>query len=246
MHLLKLQALLPYRSPGRSGGALLLMLALLAPGAQAEIEPVQNIRDSAERFLHQQLGEHNGDDVEVQLGHVDERLRLKRCDEPLEASLPPGGRPRGNTAVNIRCPGPVTWSVYVPAAVERHAEVVVARRNLSRQQTLGPGDLRMERIETSRQATHYFEDASEVVGLQTRRAIRQGQVIGQQHVNERQVIQRGQRVTILASSGSVTIRMQGEALEDATAGDWIRVRNTSSGREIEGEVQPSGTVRVAL
>ncbi len=223
----------------------MLLLLLLSPVAQADIEPVDHIRDAAEEFLAGQLGA-DGDDVEVKIGRVDERLRLHRCEEPLEASLPPGGRPDGNTAVNIRCAGPVTWSLYVPATVERHARVVVARRNLSRQQTLGKGDLRMERIETSRQASHYFEDMSEVVGLQTRRALRQGQIIGQQHVNERQVIRRGQRVTIMAENGSVAIRMQGEALEDAVAGDHIRVRNTSSGREVEGEVLESGTIRVPL
>jgi flagella basal body P-ring formation protein FlgA len=224
-----------------------VVLALVSITAQAEIEAVENIRLAAERFIQEELNVEPGDEaVEVQIGRLDNRLRLARCSEALETRFPPGGRRDGNTAVQVQCEAPVSWSIYVPVTVERYAEVLVASRNLRRQHTILPGDLRTKRIQTSRHAGSYFETKSELVGLQTRRNIRPGQILGQQHVTQREVVSRGQRVTILAENSSVVIRMQGEALENGILGDRIRVKNTSSGRVVEGEVLESGHVRVAL
>ena len=232
----------------RTIGTALLALAMLAPAAQAqdEIEPIENIRLAAGHFVEQALAVGPEDEVEIDVGRLDNRLRLARCAVPLEAEFPPGGRRDGNTAVKVQCTDPVSWSLYVPVTVERYAEVVVASRSLGRQQTLSGSDLRLERIQTSRHAGSYFEDPREVIGQQTRRHIRAGQILGTQHITEREVVARGQRVTILAGTGSISIRMHGEALEGGTLGERIRVRNASSGRVVEGVVQPAGQVRVSL
>ncbi|MGM0554386.1 MAG: flagellar basal body P-ring formation chaperone FlgA [Pseudomonadota bacterium] len=230
----------------RTIGIALLALALPAPAAEDEIEPIENIRQAAGDFIEQALTIGPEDEVEIDVGRLDNRLRLARCASPLEAEFPPGGRREGNTAVKVQCNAPVTWSLYVPVTVERYADVVVAGRSLGRQKTIGADDLRLKRIQTSRHAGSYFEDPQEVIGQQTRRHIRAGQILGTQHVTEREVVARGQRVTIQAENGSVSIRMRGEALEGGIVGERIRVRNGSSGRVVEGVVQPAGQVRVSL
>ena len=231
---------------GPLGLLLLIALSALQATAQAEIHPVSEIREAAEEFLLQELDAANAEDINIEIGQLDNRLRLAYCSDGLNARFPPGGRRDGNTAVHLQCAGPVTWQLYVPATVERYAQVLVASRTLPRQHTLTNGDLRFQRIETSRHAGSYHEDKSALVGQQTRRSIRPGQIIGTQHVTQREIVSRGQRVTILAENGSIAIRMQGEALENGTLGDRIQVKNTSSGRVVEGEIQPSGHVRVAL
>ncbi|WP_018873714.1 flagellar basal body P-ring formation chaperone FlgA [Thioalkalivibrio sp. ALJ16] len=224
----------------------LCALLLLAAPAHAQIHPVADIRQAAERFLIEELDSDTAEDINIEIGQLDNRLRLAYCSDGLNARFPPGGRREGNTAVHLQCAGPVTWQLYVPATVERYAHVLVANRSLPRQHILTAGDLRFQRIETSRHAGSYHEDKSALVGQQTRRNIRSGQIIGTQHVTQREVVSRGQRVTILAENGSIAIRMQGEALENGTLGDRIRVKNTSSGRVVEGEIQASGHIRVAL
>ena len=222
-------------------------LVLLSTSVRAEVHPVDDIRLAAEQFLIQELGVTDTEkDVSIEIGQLDKRLRLVPCTDGLEARFPPGGRRDGNTAVHIQCAGPVTWQLYVPATVERYAEVLVANRTLPRQHTLSAGDLRFQRIETSRHAGSYHEEKNALIGQQTRRSIRPGQIIGTQHVSPREIISRGQRVTILAENGSIAIRMQGEALENGTLGERIRVKNASSGRVVEGEIQASGHIRVAL
>lgn len=230
-----------------AGVALLFILVLLSTSVRAEVHPVDDIRHAAEQFLIQELGVTDTEkDVSIEIGQLDKRLRLVPCTDGLEARFPPGGRRDGNTAVHIQCAGPVTWQLYVPATVERYAEVLVANRTLPRQHTLSAGDLRFQRIETSRHAGSYHEEKNALIGQQTRRSIRPGQIIGTQHVSPREIISRGQRVTILAENGSIAIRMQGEALENGTLGERIRVKNASSGRVVEGEIQASGHIRVAL
>ncbi|WP_038050818.1 flagellar basal body P-ring formation chaperone FlgA [Thioalkalivibrio sp. ALJ1] len=231
--------------PPRWLGLIAILILPSAAGA-AEIHPVGEIRQAAEQFLLQELNASAANDINIEIGQLDNRLRLAYCHDGLNARFPPGGRSDGNTAVHLQCAGPVTWQLYVPATVERYAEVLVASRNLPRQHTLTNGDLRYQRIETSRHAGSYHEDKSDLVGQQTRRSIRPGQIIGTQHVTQREIVSRGQRVTILAENGSIAIRMQGEALENGTLGDRIRVKNASSGRIVEGEIMPSGHVRVAL
>ncbi len=240
----------PSKLPRRGLACLLVMVLMIATGipasASTDIHPVEEIRQAVEQFLQKPLGSAATEDVTIEIGQLDGRLRLARCEEALQTRFPPGGRRDGNTAVRVSCDRPVTWSLYVPVTVERYVDVLVARRSLPRHHTLTPADLSFERIEVSRHAGTYHEEKASLVGLQTRRSIRPGQIVGTQHVTQPDVVSRGQRVIILAKTGTVAIRMRGEALENGTPGDYIRVKNSSSGRVVEGEIQPSGAVRVPL
>jgi len=58
------------------------------------------------------------------------------------------------------------------------------------------------------------------------------------------LIERGQRVTVLAGGNGLEVRMPAEALSHGAKGERIRVRNLSSHRIIEGVVAGAGLVRV--
>lgn len=51
---------------------------------------------------------------------------------------------------------------------------------------------------------------------------------------------------LIASVGTMEVRMAGKALADATKGQRIRVQNISSKRIVEGIVDSSGTVRIIM
>jgi flagella basal body P-ring formation protein FlgA len=57
------------------------------------------------------------------------------------------------------------------------------------------------------------------------------------------LVRRGQPVTLVVRSGTLTISAQGRALSDGRAGDLVRVVSSSS-RTIDGIVEGPGTVRV--
>ena len=58
------------------------------------------------------------------------------------------------------------------------------------------------------------------------------------------MIQRGDRVEILARRGSLVLTAVGEARQDGQGGETIRVMNSDSRREILCQVQAPGQVSV--
>ena len=228
------------------GLTVILLCTTVSAAADSETEPLERILETARTFLIDALGTDGRTETRIEIGRLDNRLRLNRCAHPPTAQLAPGARAENSTTVNVRCSEPSPWSIFVPVRVQRDAEGGVAARAMSRQQVIQPGDVRLERQETSQLATGYVDHLAAVIGLQARRALKPGQVMSASHVAPRQLIKRGQQVTLLSGRSGLSVRMTGEALEDGTVGQRIRVRNRSSKRIVEGYVESSGAVRVTF
>lgn len=233
--------------------SLLLSLALCAlalpPAALgSEVESHGNILKAARAFLTEQARQHHGDSLEVRVvpGRLDSRLRLRACDTPLEAHLPPGGRLIGGTTVGVRCPGPSPWSLYVPMQVNVRGEVVIINRSLPRGTVLSSGDLRLERRELNSLHSGYLVDPERAKDMVLRRALSGGTVLTPHMVEPQRLVHRGERVTLISENSVVTVRMAGEAMADGSYGDRVRVRNLSSRRVVEGRVLSAGVVGVNM
>ncbi len=226
--------------------ALVLLMLAAHPVKASEIEPLDRILETARTFLTANLGSASDSETRIEVGQLDNRLRLAQCAQPPTAQFAPGSRASGSTTVNVRCAAPVTWSILVPVRIERYTRVVVVKRPLNRQQVIQPGDVALERQEISNLAGSYLTETSAVVGFASKRRLVPGQVMTSAHLTAQQLVKRGQEVTLYAVRPGLTVRMKGEAMEDGTEGQRIRVRNRSSKLVVEGYVEPSGAVRVAL
>ena len=60
------------------------------------------------------------------------------------------------------------------------------------------------------------------------------------------VVHRGDIVSIVLESPLIKVSTPGEALEAGKPGDTIRVKNTSSNREVRAQVIDKQTVRIPL
>jgi flagella basal body P-ring formation protein FlgA len=60
------------------------------------------------------------------------------------------------------------------------------------------------------------------------------------------VVQRGEHVTAVATGGGVSIQVGAVALAAGAAGQRIRLKNLSSGKEIEGVVRGPGRVEIRV
>lgn len=217
--------------------------ASAAPPAAAE--PLDRILETARTFVAESIAADDQAETRIQVGQLDTRLRLARCDRAPTARFAPGARAMGNSTVRVECEGPVPWSIYVPVKIERYAQVLVATRALARKQTIGPEDIRLERQETSTLVSGYLDRAESAVGLQLKRPLAAGQVLTDSVLMRRKLIERGQLVNIISTRPGLSVRMSGEALEDGIAGQRIRIRNRTSKKIIEGYVESSGSVRIA-
>lgn len=232
--------------PARALGYVLLAAGLFQSALGADTESVERLLSTARDFAAATIGSAPGQEAEIEIGQLDSRLQLTRCAHPPTAQLAPGARTEGSTTINVRCSAPVSWSLFVPARIERHLPVVVLERPVARQQVIGSQDVRLERQAVSGLTNGYFTETEAVVGLASRRRLLPGQVLTSAHVTPRQVVERGQEVTLFSARPGLVVRMKGIALEDGVAGERIRVRNSTSKRVVEGYVEPSGAVRVAL
>ncbi|MBS0002209.1 MAG: flagellar basal body P-ring formation protein FlgA [Thioalkalivibrio sp.] len=227
---------------------LLAALLLLAGSGAAAQEPQRNILAAATAFMEAAAAEDHGAGFEVSVtaGPLDDRLRLRACAEGLEAFTAPGTRTAGNTTVGVRCHGPVSWTLYVPVQIEVHGEVVVLGQPLPRGSVLQPSHLRLERQDVGRLSNGYLGSLEEARDMVLRRALQAGTVLTPQVVEPPRLVERGQRVLLLAETGSVAVRVQAEAMGDGALGERVRVRNLSSQEIVEGRVLSHGVVGVSM
>lgn len=226
----------------------LICLLLPAAGGVAAHEPQQNILQTATQFMETAAFDAHGPrfNITVNAGPLDDRLRLRACDEGLEAFMAPGTRTSGNTTVGVRCEGPVSWTLYVPVRIEVHGEVLVLSEPLPRGTVLQPSHLRLERQDVGRLSNGYLADPEAARDMVLRRALQAGTVLTPQMVEPPRLVQRGQRVLLLAETGSVAVRVEAEAMGDGALGDRVRVRNLSSRQIVEGQVLSRGVVGVSM
>ncbi len=85
---------------------------------------------------------------------------------------------------------------------------------------------------------------ADVIGLETRIAVFQGQPILQKNLGPAAVIERNQSVLLAFQSGTLTILSDGRALERGGVGDRIRVMNIASRSTITGVIVADGSVHV--
>jgi flagella basal body P-ring formation protein FlgA len=224
---------------------LLIALPLVASAAY---EPHDNILQMATQFMEARARQvHDPQfDIAVTPGRLDSRLRLRTCDEGLEAFLAPGSRLAGNSTVGVRCHGPVNWSLYVPVQIAVQGDVLVLTQALPRGTLLESSYFRQERYDISQLPRGYFTDVQAAEHMVLRRPLQAGTVLAPSMVEPPRLVQRGQRVVLVAETDTVSVRMEGEALSHGVRGDRVRVRNLSSRRIVEGVVLSHGVVGVSM
>jgi len=120
---------------------------------------------------------------------------------------------------------------------------------LARDVTAG-STLRFEDLTYSEQATAPpiggFRSEQDLLGAKLLRTASAGQVILRGWVRRVPAVRRGHPVAVIGRTASVTVRTSGIAVADAAIAERVRIRNPSSGREIEGMVSSVDSVEIVL
>lgn len=234
-------------SQPRALGPLLLWLLAMAPvQPEAQLQSVQSlpaVRQAVADYLSREVAK-SGEKVQVDTGQLDPRLRLAACPTPLSLTLPPGARTRGATTVAVNCPGATPWTLFVPATIRQEFVVISAAQNIDRGKTLTVTDLRVEKRLLIEPPPGAIQEPESLLGQVTQRALAAGTVFTRSIVKARQIVRRGQAVTLSLATGGISIVVAGTALQPGGIGDRISVRNNNSRKVIEGTIQPSGEVVV--
>ena len=183
---------------------------------------------------------------EIKVNSLDPRLRLAACDSDLTQKLESPEQPVGRVTVRVSCEGSTPWTVFVPAQVRIYRAVAVLKNPLKRNSIVGPDDIAMIEQDIGLLNRGYIVDPRQAVGKKLTRPVQAEQVLTPAHLQLAEAIQRGEQVVILASSGGINVRMQGEAMAAGTLGQQINVRNLSSQRVIRARVTGPGQVQVEM
>ncbi|MBB3944844.1 flagella basal body P-ring formation protein FlgA [Rhizobium skierniewicense] len=93
-------------------------------------------------------------------------------------------------------------------------------------------------------APGYADNTSIVVGKVSKRTLVAGRTITVADLRDPFAVQRGAAIRITYSMGGMNLSASGTAIEDAMAGEVVRVRNRDTGVTISGTAMENGTVEV--
>lgn len=183
---------------------------------------------------------------ELRINPLDPRLRLAACDSDLTQALESPAPPVGRVTVRVSCTGSSPWTVFIPAQVSLFRPIVVATRPLKRDQVLELGDVSMIEQDIGPLSRGYLTDPRQAIGKKLTRPLQADQVLTPANLELAESIRRGDQVVITARSGTISVRMPGEALSDGVLGQQINIRNQRSQRIVRARVVGPGQVEVEM
>ncbi len=231
----------------------LILIIVLNPGFQStalanqaeEWQPHQDIRNLAREHVLRSPELELLSGVRAEAGKLDPRLRLRRCNLPLEAFHPMSTRAIHKLSVGIACNGEKPWTIYLPVKVTAEYRIVSTTRSLARGSTLGSDDLRLITVRMNPSEKPYINQIEAAIGKELSRSLSAGTHLTQSMVRLPRVVSRGDKITMIVSIGSLEVRSSGKALQDGIVGQRIALQNVKSRRRVEGWVQTDGSVRVS-
>jgi len=147
----------------------------------------------------------------------------------------------GRVPYTLKCTQP-EWELRARANVSLVVPIVVARRNISRDDLFDRATMKLEKRDLASVYRDFVTDTRLLSGQRARRSVRAGQAISLSHAVAPLMVERGDQVVIRVEADGVYASMTGEALQDGSKGEGIRVRNHSSGKVITAWVVEKGIV----
>lgn len=128
------------------------------------------------------------------------------------------------------------------AAPRGNVEVLAYARSLAAGEIVQPQDLVWVKM-----AAAPFDaprDADAVIGMATKRPLREGAAVQGRDVGAAQVIKSGDLITITYNDGGISLSLQGKAMAAAATGDVFAVQNTLSKKIIQAVATGPGSAAV--
>ena len=135
---------------------------------------------------------------------------------------------------------------YVPIRVHWWAKVVTARQELPARTLLQPSMLQVARQDVADHRGVFWRSAAKLKGMQLLRPLHAHDAVFSSMVKRLPLLQRGDRVDIIAGNARFSVRTSGEVMRAAGLGEKVLVRNVRSQERIQAVVVDAHTVRVHI
>lgn len=125
------------------------------------------------------------------------------------------------------------------------APVAVLTRPVERNEVIKVSDVAIERRPKA-EVTSDTVARDAAIGMQTRRALRGGQMLRSTDLAKPDLVTRDQNVTLIYQAAGIYLTSRGKALENGTDGDVVNVLNLQSKRTVTATVIGRGQVMVSV
>ncbi|MCX7908870.1 MAG: flagellar basal body P-ring formation chaperone FlgA [Ignavibacteria bacterium] len=135
--------------------------------------------------------------------------------------------------------------VEIPVRIKVIAEVLVAKRTISRGEIISEENISVEKRELPSSIELKSTSFENILGKTAKYSIVRGTILTNELVQEPFAIKRGEKVRVVVLSGKVQVSTYGVALNDANSGEQVRVRREGNGNILVGLATKDGCVVIS-
>jgi flagella basal body P-ring formation protein FlgA len=163
-----------------------------------------------------------------------------------EAVLPESAHRGGAMAVTLSFfqEGRLVQKLRLRVRVEIQGLVVAARTGLRRHQEVGENDVHLIKKNLNLLPPDVLTDLREAVGKRVTQAVNGQEALRSSLVEPLPLVKKGDRVLLIIDNSHFKITTFGEVKEECRRGDWVKLMNISSRKEVHGRVVDAHTVQV--
>lgn len=125
-----------------------------------------------------------------------------------------------------------------------YVEVPIATRPIKYGEVIQSIDVSSLKVKVDKISSVDIAQVSEVVGMQAKNYISKGSIVKKVDIANPPVIKNNDPVNIIYSSGSINLKTSGISMGAGAVGDMIKVKNSTSGVVLLGQIVNKNTVQV--
>ncbi|MEG3079911.1 flagellar basal body P-ring formation chaperone FlgA [Halomonas sp. 5021] len=210
------------------------------PFANASDTKHDALMESVHQFLYRET-QALGNEVVINLRPPSPHLSA--CNNPDPFLTNPNEAPLGRVSVGVRCGTDSQQVRYLQAEIDVIGSYTIAAVNIERGRQITPDMLGEKTGNLGDLPSRAITQPDDIVGKVARQPIASGTTIQSHFIQAPLLVERGQRVKVIAEGDSFRVSREGEALNNGAMGEEVRVRFGS--REVmSARVVERGTLMV--
>ncbi|MEQ3657342.1 MAG: flagellar basal body P-ring formation chaperone FlgA [Glaciecola sp.] len=223
-----------------TGIGLTLFFTLFASFSKASVH--QSIQHQAELYVQQNAIIDNSADLTIKAANIDERIQIPQCQTPFAFEASQSSLKQSNVSVKVTCPNS-SWYLFTSVQVQQTKPVVVMSETMSPGSLLSEQNLYIADIPINRLRGSTYTNPDHLIGARLKRRVRPGQIINNAMLC---FVCKGDKVTIMAQTKGLQLKVSGIAQQDGNLGDTIRVQNAQSKKTVSATVSSTSEVSIHI
>ena len=228
---------------------LTLLFLFLSPCVQAQIVPASKIKVDVARLFESNYKKIIDGDIQVKITatpfadlQLPDGIVTYKISGNTDKILP-----RDVKRVDVFVNGAFQRTLNLPAQTSVYKDVLVAREQINREQTLTKDCTEIKKVDIANRADYVLDGSMLNREITTKKIFQKGEIIDKRFVKMRPDVARNADVRVFfVSNGSVMISIDATAMSDGMLGDYINVENKNYKKVYNGKVIGENRVLVNI